>query len=191
MINLKEDWLDNVTEEQLRGFFEHSKLAKIKELRSVKIIQDDEGNKRVFFNYDAYSRTMDTNEIAVFDAFGQITPYQRQYHDARTVKDLDSIVNDEDLINWHLMVSSANRGRVIDGKTYNINNCITNQLKMDGEWMYSYDTTKSTRRVMTGGETLSVLDTVTFSKTFVDGIQGKYFKLFLYIEGSPLSDFSM
>ena len=30
MINLKEDWLDNVTEEQLRGFFEHSKLAKIK-----------------------------------------------------------------------------------------------------------------------------------------------------------------
>ena len=118
MINLKEDWLDNVTEEQLRGFFEHSKLAKIKELRSVKIIQDDEGNKRVFFNYDAYSRTMDTNEIAVFDAFGQITPYQRQYHDARTVKDLDSIVNDEDLINWHLMVSSANRGRVIDGKTY-------------------------------------------------------------------------
>jgi len=99
-----------------------------------------------------------------------------------------TITNDEEEDGYYIRCQAF---AVIDGKTYNINNCITNQLKMDGEWMYSYDTTKSTRRVMTGGETLSVLDTVTFSKTFVDGIQGKYFKLFLYIEGSPLSDFSM
>ena len=99
-----------------------------------------------------------------------------------------TITNSEDEKGYYIRCQAF---AVIDGTTYNINNCITNDLNRDGTWMYVYNTSTNARRQMAGSETLYVIDTLTFTANFVNGLQGKYFKLYLYIEGSPVSDFSI
>ena len=82
---------------------------------------------------------------------------------------------------------------VIDGTTYNINNCITNQLYKDTDgWMYTTQSSTSATRVqMTKGETRDLIDTITFPSSVIGSLEGKHVSLYLYIEGSPSQNFDI
>ena len=78
----------------------------------------------------------------------------------------------------------------VNGVTYNITSFVTSDLlyRNDG-WMYSVNADDE-NAAMTEGQTLSVIETFTFSQDFVNSLQGGLIKLYLNIEGSP-TDFNV
>ena len=82
---------------------------------------------------------------------------------------------------------------VVNGTTYNVNNCITNSLyKNTNGWMYLTTSTSSATPIqMPATTTRSILDTITFPSSVFGSLQGKHISLFFEIEGSPLQDFTI
>ena len=83
---------------------------------------------------------------------------------------------------------------VVNGASYNITNCINTsdfayKEVTDGAWMYSVDENNN-NIAMTAGETLTLMQDILFPENFVNLIQGQYFKLHLFLEGSATGDFT-
>lgn len=83
----------------------------------------------------------------------------------------------------------------VNGTVYNINNCITTSLyKNSNGWIYVGTTSTPTQ--MTAGQTATLIDSIKIPATASTGelsisaLQGKFFRLYLYVQGSPVSDFS-
>ena len=82
---------------------------------------------------------------------------------------------------------------VVDGITYNINNYMTTEdFAIDGKWMYSVNAGGDRVAMAPSGETgsqLTLIDSVKFPASFINAHQGKYIKLFLFVEGSATNNF--
>lgn len=83
---------------------------------------------------------------------------------------------------------------VINGVTYNINNCITSDFYNRGDgWFYSVDdnTAQSpTNQAMAGGQVLTMMEKVKFPSSLIESNQGQFFKLHLFVEGSASGEFT-
>ncbi|MBQ7798219.1 MAG: hypothetical protein IJ371_03765 [Clostridia bacterium] len=79
---------------------------------------------------------------------------------------------------------------VVDGVTYNINDCITTDeaFAKDGKWLYTVNT-EGDREPMDASTTLTLIEKVKFPASFVDTVQGQYIKLHLFVEGSATDAF--
>ena len=83
---------------------------------------------------------------------------------------------------------------MVNGVAYNINSYITgsdfyNRKDSDSNawWMYSVNDKNAQNPVnaqIPASTTLTMLKDIVFPQSFVDEVQGQYFKLYLYIEGS-------
>lgn len=79
---------------------------------------------------------------------------------------------------------------VVNGIAYNINNCITGDLyKRNDNWMYSVNSENENVQ-MDALQSITIIKSVKFPASFVDTIQGQYFKLHLFIEGSADGTFA-
>lgn len=86
---------------------------------------------------------------------------------------------------------------IVNGTEYNINEYITTDFYQNTDgWAYHTASNQSaTPTQMAEGETKILMGTMTIPATADNGklsigtLQGKHFKLFLYIEGSPSADF--
>lgn len=110
--------------------------------------------------------------------------------EADKVYDLNvTITNDEDGDGYFVRSQVI---AVIDGKVYNINNYVVNDFYKDIDgWMYlTESTSSSTRKQMTSNETKNVIDTIKFPSSFIGVKQGKFLKLYLYIEGNSIANFN-
>ena len=76
---------------------------------------------------------------------------------------------------------------LINGVENNINDYITtsNFYKEGDGWFYSNISGSSTRTTLAPGAERTMMEKANFPSSFLSQHQGKYFKLFLYIEGSP------
>ncbi|MBQ7880477.1 MAG: hypothetical protein IJ358_01370 [Clostridia bacterium] len=112
--------------------------------------------------------------------------------EADTAYDLNvSITNNELGSSYYIRCQAF---AVVNGTTYNINNCITNDLYKNStdNWMYiTSGSTSSTPVQIPSGESVVFIDTVTFPSSVLGSLEGKYVKLYLYIEGSSSADFSV
>ncbi len=102
-----------------------------------------------------------------------------------------TITNDETSTGYYIRCQAF---AVVNGVTYNINNCITSDLESytDG-WMYSEDAEGNRIQMPPysatdpdNGSTLVLMKNVTFPQSFVDQIQGQLVKLHIFIEGSAI-----
>lgn len=79
---------------------------------------------------------------------------------------------------------------MVNGVAYNINQCIkgtdfvNKTIANQGDWLYSVDG-EGENVEMEPESSLIMLKNIQFSKAFVNTVQGQYFKLYLYIQGSP------
>ena len=88
---------------------------------------------------------------------------------------------------------------VVNGVTYNINEYITSDFyKNANGWAYNTaNSGSSAPLVMTNGQSKTIMGTMTIPATASAGklsiasLQGKHFRLYLYIEGSPSANFDM
>ena len=88
---------------------------------------------------------------------------------------------------------------VVNGVTYNINEYITSDFyKNANGWAYNTaNSSSSTPLAMTNGQSKTIMGSMTIPATASAGklsiasLQGKHFRLYLYIEGSPSSHFDM
>lgn len=82
---------------------------------------------------------------------------------------------------------------MVDGSAYNLNACVVGDFYNDTTdgWMYITDNKESsTHKQIPKGETKTIIDTISFPESFINSLQGKHLKLYLYIEGSPVDDFN-
>ena len=100
-----------------------------------------------------------------------------------------TITNNEDGEGYYIRCQAI---AVVDGVAYNINDCITTDFVKNADgWMYNTDkSVEANYKPMTAGQTLTMMQKVKFSKSFVDTIQGQYVKLHLFVEGSATGIFS-
>ena len=104
------------------------------------------------------------------------------------------ITNEEETVGYYLRFQAI---AIVNGVAYNINNCITGSdfvnREVDGAWwMYSVaDKSAQTpvNAAIAGSATLTLMKDINFPQSFVDTVQGQYFKLYLYIEGSANGEF--
>jgi ABC-type transport system involved in multi-copper enzyme maturation permease subunit len=88
---------------------------------------------------------------------------------------------------------------MVNGVAYNINSYITgsdfyNRKDSDSDawWMYSVNDKNAQNPVnaqIPASTTLTMLKDIVFPQSFVDEVQGQYFKLYLFIEGSINGEF--
>ena len=88
---------------------------------------------------------------------------------------------------------------MVNGVAYNINSYITgsdfyNRKDSDSNawWMYSVNDKNAQNPVnaqIPASTTLTMLKDIVFPQSFVDEVQGQYFKLYLFIEGSINGEF--
>ena len=79
---------------------------------------------------------------------------------------------------------------VVNGVSYNINNCITGDLyKRNDNWMYSVNAENENGQ-MSAEQTITIIKSVKFPASFINQVQGQYFKLHLFIEGSADGTFA-
>ena len=104
------------------------------------------------------------------------------------------ITNEEETVGYYLRFQAI---AMVNGVAYNINNCITGSdfvnREVDGAWwMYSVADKYAQTPVnaaIAGSATLTLMKDINFPQSFVDTVQGQYFKLYLYIEGSANGEF--
>lgn len=86
----------------------------------------------------------------------------------------------------------------VNGTIYNINNYITvgeGLYKNADGWIY-YVSTGSTAKAMPAGLELTIMDDIEIPSTASSGqlsistLQGKFFRLYLYVQGSPSNTFN-
>lgn len=82
---------------------------------------------------------------------------------------------------------------VVDGVTYNINNCITTEFYKNttDNWMYNTNnTSQSAYKPMSSSQTLKIIEKIQFPASFINGttndIKGDHITLHLFIEGSAV-----
>ena len=106
------------------------------------------------------------------------------------------IVNEEEGKGYYLRFQAI---AMLNGSAYNINSYITdsdfvNRKDEDSNawWMYSVDDKSAQNPVnapIAGNTTLTLIKDLVFPQSFVDIVQGQYFKLYLFIEGSANGEF--
>ena len=106
------------------------------------------------------------------------------------------IVNEEEGKGYYLRFQAI---AMLNGSAYNINSYITdsdfvNRKDEDSNawWMYSVDDKSAQNPVnapIEGNTTLTLIKDLVFPQSFVDIVQGQYFKLYLFIEGSANGEF--
>lgn len=100
-----------------------------------------------------------------------------------------TITNKEEGVGYYIRCQAF---AVVNGVTYNINNCITGDFydhPEDGQaWLYSVNAEKE-NTAMTQMQTLTLIESVKFPQSFIDSVQGQYVKLHLFIEGSATDTF--
>ena len=106
-----------------------------------------------------------------------------------------TITNDETGAGYYVRFQAI---AMINGVAYNINHFITttdfvNRQDTDNSWwMYSVDDKNATTPVnsaMQANTTLIMMQDLQFSDNFVSKVQGQYFKLYLFVEGSANGQF--
>lgn len=114
---MKEDWLDNVTEEDLKKFFENSSILRsLGMLEDIEIIVEKDGKTFCEFYYCSFDRDNEIlHHLTEYDAWGEVCQTSFSNYDS---SEYPPFVITKDLIDWQLMVRKANEGRLIDGKTY-------------------------------------------------------------------------
>ena len=107
-----------------------------------------------------------------------------------------TITNDEAGTGYYIRFQAI---AVINGVAYNINNCITttdfvNRKDADNSWWLYSVVDKSaqtpTNGPIQGNTTLVMMENLKFSTNFVNQVQGQYFKLYLFVEGSANGQFA-
>ena len=107
-----------------------------------------------------------------------------------------TITNDEAGTGYYIRFQAI---AVINGVAYNINNCITttdfvNRKDADNSWWLYSVVDKSaqtpTNGPIQGNTTLVMTENLKFSTNFVNQVQGQYFKLYLFVEGSANGQFA-
>jgi hypothetical protein len=107
-----------------------------------------------------------------------------------------TITNDETGVGYYVRFQAI---ALINGVAYNINHFITKsdfvnrQDDDNGWWMYSVDDKNATtpkNSAIEAKTTLVLMEDLKFSSNFVSKVQGQYFKLYLFIEGSANGTFS-
>lgn len=104
------------------------------------------------------------------------------------------ILNDEKGAGYYIRFQVI---AMVNGVAYNINECIESdfynrQVANEGYWLYSVDDKTAqtpVNRAINSKETLVLIEDLEFSQSFVDLVQGQYFRLHLYIEGSADGNF--
>lgn len=83
----------------------------------------------------------------------------------------------------------------VDGGIYNINNCVDTELyKGNDGWIYV--SSSSTPVQMTSGQTVTLIKSINLPSSAGEGkfsiqlLKGKFFRLYLYVQGSPLASFT-
>ena len=103
-----------------------------------------------------------------------------------------TITNDEEGLGYYIRFQAI---AVINGVSYNINHFIKtsdflNRKGADNSyWMYSVDA-QDRDVAMSAGQTLTMMQDVQFSQNFINQVQGQYFRLYLFVEGSATGVFS-
>lgn len=108
-----------------------------------------------------------------------------------------TISNKEDVAGYYIRFKAVAK---VNGIEYNINEYITSEFYNAGEWMhYTANAQSSTliqmpvenseKVIISGFKIPSVANDNTKLSTSI--MQGKYFRLFIYIEGSPSSTFDI
>lgn len=105
--------------------------------------------------------------------------------------DLNITIKNEELGDGYFIRSQVIA--VIDGAVYNLNDCVDGDLYNDTDgWMYITQSKQSSARTQIAkDETKTIIDTIVFPESFIQELQGKHLKLYLYIEGSPVEDFNV
>lgn len=106
-----------------------------------------------------------------------------------------TVTNEEDFSGYYIRFQAF---AVVNGTTYNINEYITTDFYKNADgWAYNTASSSSATPIqMASKQTKTMLNTMTIPATASAGklsistLQGKHFKLFLYVEGSPSSDFT-
>lgn len=81
----------------------------------------------------------------------------------------------------------------INGEVKNANDIVSTSLYKSADgWIYVSQT--ATLSAMTGGQTVTLIDSINISSTLdwdLSSYSGKLFRLYLYVQGSPVSDFTV
>ena len=104
------------------------------------------------------------------------------------------IINEETSTGYYLRFQAI---AMVNGVAYNINSYIAGSDFVNRDingawWMYSVaDKSVQTpvNAPIAGSATLTLMKDINFPQSFVDIVQGQYFKLYLYIEGSANGEF--
>ena len=101
-----------------------------------------------------------------------------------------TITNKEEGLGYYIRCQAF---AIVDGVTYNINNCITGDFyKRSDNWMYSVNSNNENTAMASfgnDGSTLTLIESVKFPPSFIDLVQGQHLKLYLFIEGSATGTF--